>query len=100
MNRICRLHSQVYKSQIYVFPPLLWPREMQWQNWQEVWIQVPFARFARNSVVVTGAAVVGQILSTTLVAYGFTRFRFPTRDFLFMVVLSTMILPFEVLLIL
>ncbi len=88
-----------HPTEIYVFPPLLWPSEMQWQNWREVWTQVPFARFARNSVVVTGAAVLGQILSTTLVAYGFARFRFPTRDFLFMVVLSTMILPFEVLLI-
>lgn len=88
-----------HPTEIYVFPPLLWPEEMQWRNWVEVWIQVPFARYVRNSVQVTGLAVAGQVLSTTLVAYGFARYRFPGRDFLFMVVLSTMILPFEVLLI-
>ncbi len=88
-----------HPSEIYVFPPILWPETMQWQNWLEVWRQVPFARFVRNSLSVTGLAIVGQIVSTTLVAYGFARFRFPGRDFLFMVVLSTMILPFEVLLI-
>ena len=88
-----------HPTEIYVFPPLLWPEQMQWQNWLEVWRQVPMARFARNSVFVTGMAVCGQVLSTTLVAYGFARFRFPGRDFLFMVVLSTMNLPFEVLLI-
>ncbi len=88
-----------HPTEIYVFPPLLWPEEMQWRNWLEVWIQVPFARYVRNSVQVTGLAVAGQVLSTTLVAYGFARYRFPGRDFLFMVVLSTMILPFEVLLI-
>ena len=88
-----------HPTEIYVFPPILWPETMQWQNWLEVWRQVPFAQFVRNSVFVTGMAIVGQVISTTLVAYGFARFRFPGRDFLFMVVLSTMILPFEVLLI-
>ena len=88
-----------HPSEIYVFPPILWPETMQWQNWLQVWRQVPFAQFARNSVFVTGMAIVGQVISTTLVAYGFARFRFPGRGFLFMVVLSTMILPFEVLLI-
>lgn len=91
--------SLKHPTEIYVFPPLLWPKQMQWQNWLEVWRQVPFALYVKNSVVVTGMAVLGQVLSTTLVAYGFARFRFPGRDFLFMVVLSTMILPFEVLLI-
>lgn len=88
-----------HPTEIYVFPPILWPEQMQWQNWAEVWRQVPFAQYVRNSVFVTGMAVMGQILSTTLVAFGFARYRFPGRDFLFMVVLSTMILPFEVLLI-
>ncbi len=54
---------------------------MQWQNWLEVCRQVPFTFYVRNRVRVINRAVLGQMLSITLVAYGFTRFRFLGRDF-------------------
>jgi multiple sugar transport system permease protein len=60
---------------------------------------VPLGRFYLNTIIVTGSAVVGQVLSSTLVAYGFARFRFPGREALFMLVIATLILPEEVLLI-
>mgnify|MGYP001172818758 CR=1 FL=1 len=47
-------------------------------------------------MVITALAMIGQILSAAAVAYGFSRFRFPGRDGLFFLVLSTMMLPWQV----
>ncbi len=83
-------------TEIYLFPPTLWPQEIRWENYRDVFTIAPFARFIWNTVVVTGLAMLGQILSAAAVAYGFSRFRFPGRDMLFFVVLSTMMLPWQV----
>ena len=55
-----------------------------------------FGGFYVNSLIVTGLAVLGQVLSATLVAYGFARFQFPFRNTLFMLVIATLIVPWEV----
>jgi ABC-type glycerol-3-phosphate transport system permease component len=60
------------------------------------WTKVPFLTFYLNSAIVTVLAVTGQLVSATLVAYGFARFRFPLRDALFMLVIATLIVPWEV----
>ena len=86
-------------SEIYLFPPMLFPSEFQWGNYVEIWRQVPLALFLRNSVVITFSSMAGQIVSAALVAYGFARFRFPGRDALFLMVLSTLMLPNQVTLV-
>jgi len=83
-------------SEIYLFPPTLWPNEFRWANYGDVFRLAPFARFIWNTVVITAFAMVGQILSAAAVAYGFARFRFPGREWLFFLVLSTMMLPWQV----
>lgn len=83
-------------SEIYSFPPTLWPENIRWANYGDVFRIAPFARFIWNTVIVTAAAMFGQILSASAVAYGFARFRFPGRDPLFFLVLSTMMLPWQV----
>jgi ABC-type glycerol-3-phosphate transport system permease component len=82
-----------------LFPPILFPAQPRWRNYVDVFEAVPMALFAINSVQVTLLAVIGQVLSATLVAYGFSRFRFPFRNALFVVLLSTLVMPREVLLI-
>jgi len=83
-------------DEIYLFPPTLFPRVLQFDNYPEVFRQVPFGLWFRNSGIITVFSTLGTILSTTVVAYGFARKRFPGRDVLFLIVLSTMILPGEV----
>ncbi len=83
-------------SEIYLYPPTLFPEEIRWQNYPDVFRLAPFARFIWNTIVITAFAMFGQILSAAAVAYGFARFRFPGRDALFFVVLSTMMLPWQV----
>ena len=83
-------------AELYLFPPTFWPQEIRWQNYADVFRLAPFARFIANTVFVTALAMMGQILSASAVAFGFTRFRFPGRNALFLVVLSTMMLPWQV----
>ena len=83
-------------SEIYLFPPTLWPNEIRWSNYADVFKLAPFARFIWNTVIITTFAMIGQILSAAAVAYGFARFRFPGREWLFFLVLSTMMLPWQV----
>lgn len=82
--------------EIFVFPPSWLPATPQWANYVEIFRQAPLALFFFNSATVTVIAGAGQILSAALVAYGFARFRFPGRDMLFLVMLSTLMLPPQV----
>jgi multiple sugar transport system permease protein len=86
-------------SEVVVFPPQVFPKQWRARNYLIVFEKVPFGLFYRNTILVTFFATTGTILSTTVVAYGFARKRFPGRDLLFFVLLSTMMLPGEVTLI-
>jgi ABC-type glycerol-3-phosphate transport system permease component len=83
-------------QEIFIFPPQWLPASPQWNNYVEIWEQAPLGTFFLNSCVVTVLSMIGQILSASLVAYGFARFRFPGRDILFIIVLSTLMLPWQV----
>ena len=82
--------------EIFVFPPLLFPEKFMWSNFIEVWQVAPFLTFLRNTLIIAGMSIVGDIVTASLVAYGFARFRFPGRNVLFLMVLSVLILPEEV----
>ena len=83
-------------SEIVTFPPTLFPERLRFENYPYAWNKVPFLRFYVNSTIVTGLAMLGQTTTATLVAYGFARFRFPFKSFFFMLVLSTLMVPWEV----
>jgi ABC-type glycerol-3-phosphate transport system permease component len=83
-------------SEITTYPPVFIPARLHFENYLTAWTKVPFFTFYLNSAIVTMLAVTGQVVSATLVAYGFARFRFPLRDALFMLVIATLIVPWEV----
>jgi multiple sugar transport system permease protein len=83
-------------SEITTYPPVFIPDQLQFQNYARAWTKVPFLTFYINSIIVTVLAVTGQVLSASLVAYGFARFQFPFRNTLFMLVIATLIVPWEV----
>jgi len=90
--------SAAFKDAQSVFRlPIEWiPRQWHPENFREAWTVLPFPVFVINTLIVTFFAVVGQVLSASLVAYGFARFNFPGRKVLFMLVLSSMLLPAQV----
>jgi len=85
--------------EVIAYPPRLLPTKWRFENFVTVWTTVPFAQWTLNTFFVCLTAVLGQVSTATLVAYGFSRFRFPGRDKLFLLVLSTMMIPMQVTLI-
>jgi multiple sugar transport system permease protein len=76
-----------------------WESSPQWGNFREAWDTVDFPILLRNTFMYAGITTFGAVLSSALVAYGFSRFRIPGKGVLFMLMLSTVILPGAVTLI-
>lgn len=83
-------------GEVLLFPPKWIPKPPQWRNFLDGWKALPFTIFLRNTLIITFTSLIGQVLSASLVAYGFARFRAPGRDLLFIVLLSTMMVPGQV----
>jgi multiple sugar transport system permease protein len=72
-----------------------WIFSPTWQNYKEVWQVIPngYWRLLGNTTFYAVVTMIGTVISCILVAYGFARFRFPGRDLLFVVLISTLFLP-------
>ncbi len=83
------------------FPPHFVPAPVHPQNYQDVWNHKTFhfLLFARNTLIIAVLSVVGNCLASSLVAYGFSKIRFKGRGLLFALMLSTMMIPFPVLMV-
>ncbi len=77
-------------------PSRIFPKHVVWSNYQKAWTALPFARFMLNTVFITIVSTVASVLTGSLVAYGFSRFQFKARNFLFYTMLATMMLPGQV----
>jgi ABC-type glycerol-3-phosphate transport system permease component len=84
------------RQQVFAWPPVYWPNPIRWQNFVDVVTQIPFLRFGLNSLFIALMNIVGHLLSCTLVAYTFARLRFPGRNLLFMLLLSTLMIPAQI----
>jgi multiple sugar transport system permease protein len=73
-----------------------WTFAPQVENFTTAWDQLNFPRLLRNTVGIALLSTIGAVLSSILVAYGFARFRFPGKNALFVVLIATIILPFQV----
>ena len=85
--------------QVMIYPPQWIPAEIWWPNFTDSWGALDFGVFYRNTVFVTLMNIVGTLISTSMVAFAFARMRFRGRNTLFLLVLSTMMLPTQVTLI-
>lgn len=83
-------------AEIFDFPPTPWPTQFHWDNYPTLFADAPFALWIVNTFQVTILATLGTVVSATLVAYSFARFRYPGRDLFFFITVGTLILPSEV----
>jgi ABC-type glycerol-3-phosphate transport system permease component len=86
-------------NEVLAFPPQWLPTHFEIKSYIEVWQVLPFAIFLRNSIIVTFSNLIGNLVSCSLVAFAFARLRARLRDILFVLMLSTMMIPHEVTLI-
>jgi multiple sugar transport system permease protein len=81
------------------FPPVVFPSGLHFHNYVTTWNTEPFGDFFLNSAIYSLTTVAGNLLFCSLAAYAFARLRFFGRDVLFVVLLATLMVPFQVLLI-
>lgn len=81
---------------IFANPPVWWPAEPRWQNFSEGLTALPFDRYTLNTLIIALSSIAGHILSCSVVAYGFARLQAPGKGFLFVLLLSTLMLPYPV----
>jgi multiple sugar transport system permease protein len=88
-------------SDTMAFPPTLIPKPVMWENYKTVITdeRVDFPLFARNTLIVASLSVLGTTLSSAVAAYGFARIKFKGRGALFALMLSTMMIPFPVVMV-
>lgn len=84
------------EADLVAIPPVFWPKDWHWENFGIAWTKLPFNTFLMNSVTVVVLSTIGQLFSSSLVAYGFARYRFPGRDLIFIVLLASMMIPWDV----
>jgi raffinose/stachyose/melibiose transport system permease protein len=82
------------KTQSTVFSDMsLWVRHPHWANYSEAWTRGNFGQYFFNSLFYTTVVVFGVIGIASLAAYAFSRLKFPGRNFLFIMLISTMMIP-------
>ena len=86
-------------DEIYQMPPSLFPDNFTFEHFINGWKGADFGQYFQNTAFVAFIATLGTVLSSSFVAYGFSRFKAPGSKLLFMVLLGTMMLPPQVTLI-
>lgn len=76
-------------------PPRWIPTDLYWQNYQEVFSRVPFATFIVNSLKVSLAIVLGQLVTASMAGYAFARLRFPGKNVLFILLMAALMVPLQ-----
>jgi len=83
-------------GEIFIFPPLLWPKIMRWSNYYDAVTVVNFLLYFKNTMTIMIPVLFGTLLTSSMVGYGFARMRFPLKRFWFTLILSSLMLPYAV----
>ncbi|MDK2920002.1 MAG: multiple sugar transport system permease protein [Candidatus Petromonas sp.] len=83
-------------SEIIQVPPTWIPKHFTLDNIKQVFEQVPFARYFLNSIITTTVIVFSVLLTSTMAGYGFAKFNFKGKRILFLFILSSLMIPFQV----
>ncbi len=86
-------------NQVFTMPPQWIPRPAHWENYRRIFELMDFGRYWLNTIFVTVGRMAGQFITCTLAAYAFARLRFPGRNILFFLLLSSLMVPFETLMV-
>ncbi|HZR42142.1 MAG TPA: carbohydrate ABC transporter permease [Ktedonobacteraceae bacterium] len=87
------------EGDVSLFPPIIVSNPPQWFNFVTALSKVPIPQYMLNTVAYCAITIVGDLLSSSLVAYAFAHVRFRYREIVFILVLATMMIPYQVMII-
>ena len=86
--------SFMKSTQIYIMDPFVfWPQEMIWQNYKDATKFMPFLDYTLNTIFLVVVNIVGTVLTSAMCAYSFSRIKWKGRGIVFMIILSSIMLP-------
>lgn len=83
-------------AEVFLVPPTFWPVNPQWQNFSAATEYIPFWGYMLNTAIICALTILGTVASCALIAYGFARVQWPGRNVVFVIYLSTIMLPAQV----
>lgn len=86
-------------NELFAVRPQLVPNTIRWENYSDVFNNIPFLRIYFNSIVVTIGRTIGQVAIASVAAFAFAQLRFPGRDVIFVLLLSGLMVPDQVLIV-
>ncbi|MDD3278942.1 MAG: carbohydrate ABC transporter permease [Lachnospiraceae bacterium] len=87
------------ESELFRVPFKWLPDRFSFDNYVKMFQTIPFFTYLRNTLIIVGFNIAGSLISCSLAAYGFARLHWTGRDKVFMIVIVTMILPYQVTLV-
>jgi ABC-type glycerol-3-phosphate transport system permease component len=87
------------RGELYVVPPVVFPKEPKWDNYLTAWTMIHYDRYFLNSVIISLFYTVPCVMGSCFAGYGFSRFHVKERKTIFMLMLSTMMVPYMVTLV-
>lgn len=90
------LSSLKTNAEYYVQPSPVFSKDPQWSRYLYVFVDLAFWRYMLNSIWLAVVGVIFNVISSSFVAYGFSRFRFKGKNMVFLIMLLTMFLPAQV----
>lgn len=82
---------------VYVLPPQWIPNPVDWKNYQDIWTAANLIVGIKNSLLVTVLVLIFSTLTSSMAAFSFSKLRFPAKHVIFLMLLSTMMVPAAVL---
>lgn len=83
-------------TELFAVPTVWVPEVPQWQNYILSLTAFPFLPYLRNTLIIVVCNIIGSVISATMAGYGFARIHWKGRNVVFVIVLMTMMLPFQV----
>lgn len=83
-------------SEIFSYPPSIFPKNWTFKNYLNVFSSIPLTRYFFNSLFVATLTTVGQVIISAFAGYAFAKLKFKGSDFLFFIILITMMIPPQV----
>lgn len=86
-------------DELSTLPVPLWPENWSWSNFTQPWSEYPFGRWLANSVVIATVSVILTVIINLAAGFAFAKLRFPFRDLIFLLILSSLMVPVQVIMI-
>ncbi len=87
------------RDELYRVPPVVFPKEPKWENYILAWTMIRYEKFVFNSIIVSLFYTLPCVMGSCLTGYGFSRFHVKEKKAVFMLMLSTMMVPYMVTLV-